>query len=134
MLSTTMMSPRRLLAATALLSVLAMTATAQRLFADISGKWTMTVAGPQGANESAVMFKQDADTLTGNIDSPVLGASKLTGTVKGDTVRFAFTVAIQGMSYELKANGSVKDKDNIAGSLESPNSIANFPFTMKRAP
>ncbi|MEP6833491.1 MAG: hypothetical protein ABJB74_08860 [Gemmatimonas sp.] len=128
------MSPRRLLAATLLLSVFAATAAAQRVLADLTGKWTMTVAGPQGANESAVVFKQDADSLSGNIESQMLGASKLSGMVKGDTIRFAFTVAIQGMPYELKASGAVKDKDNIAGSLEAPNGVATFPFTMKRVP
>lgn len=94
----------------------------------------MTIAGPRGVNESAVVFKQEADSLSGTIDSQMLGAAKLSGTVKGDTLRFAFTVELQGMQYELKASGAVKDKDNISGSLEAPNGVANFPFTMKRVP
>lgn len=95
----------------------------------------MTVAAPDGANESAVVFKQDADTLlTGTVESQMFGTAKLGGNVKGDTVRFAFTIEIQGMQFELRASGMVKDKDNIGGQLEAPNGMGSFPFTMKRVP
>lgn len=127
-------SVSRLFVATALFSVVAATATAQRWFADVSGKWAMTVAGPDGANESAVVLKQEAEALTGTIESQMLGLAKLAGSVKGDTVRFAFTVDIQGMQFELRAGGVVKDKDNITGALEAPNGMGSFPFTMKRTP
>lgn len=127
-------SVSRLFVATALFSVVAATATAQRWFADVSGKWAMTVAGPDGANESAVVLKQEADVISGTIESQMLGLAKLAGSVKGDTVRFAFTVDIQGMQFELRAGGMVKDKDNITGQLEAPNGMGSFPFTMKRTP
>lgn len=94
----------------------------------------MTVAGPDGANESAVVLKQEADALTGTIESQMLGMAKLAGSVKGDTVRFAFTIDIQGMQFELRAGGLVKDKDNISGQLEAPNGMGSFPFSMKRTP
>lgn len=51
----------------------------------------------------------------------MFGVSKLAGTVKGGTVRFAYTIDVQGMQFELRASGVAKDKDNIAGSLEAPN-------------
>lgn len=126
----------RLFAATLLLSVVTVTATAQRWLADISGKWTLILAGPDGAIESAVLFKQDADTLvTGTIENKmVAGQSKLMGTLKGDTLRFAYSIEVQGMTFELTASGMVKDKDNISGQLFAPNGMGSFPFTMKRAP
>ncbi|MEO7997282.1 MAG: hypothetical protein ABI852_07540 [Gemmatimonadaceae bacterium] len=127
-------SVSRLFAATLVFSVVAATATAQRWFADVSGKWTMTVAGPDGANESAVVLKQEAEALSGTIESQILGMAKLAGSVKADTVKFAFTIDIQGMQFELRAGGVVKDKDNITGQLEAPNGMGSFPFTMKRAP
>ena len=125
---------RRLIASTVLLLSSVSVAAAQRILADISGTWVVSAQSPTGASESTAVFKQDADTLSGTIESQTLGSAKLSGTVKGDTVRFAFTIAVQGTQYELKAIGSVKDKDNIAGSLEAPNGVANFPFTMKRIP
>lgn len=128
-------SERGLLAGLLLVSVSGIAAAAQRLLADVNGKWSMTVAGPDGANESAVVFKQEADTLlSGTIESQVMGAAKLSGTVKGDTLRFAFSLDVNGQPLELRAGGLVKDKDNISGSLEAPNGMGNFPFTMKRVP
>ena len=125
---------RNLFVAAVLASTAAVTATAQRVLADISGKWTMTVAGPDGANESNIVFKQDAGALSGTIENQMLGAARLTGTVKGDTVKFAFTIEIQNMPYELRAGGMIKDKDNISGQLEAPNGMGTFPFTAKRVP
>lgn len=125
---------RNLFVAAMFASAAAVTATAQHLFADISGKWTMVIAGPNGADESAVMFKQEAEALSGTIENQMLGSAKLAGTVKGDTVKFAFTVDVQGNVFELKAGGVVKDKDNIAGQLEAPNGMGTFPFTIKRVP
>ncbi|MEO7361462.1 MAG: hypothetical protein ABI120_14105 [Gemmatimonadaceae bacterium] len=127
-------SVARLFAATAVFSVISATAAAQRWFAEVSGKWSMTVAGPDGASESAVVFKQESEALSGTIESQMLGLAKLAGTVKGDTVRFAFTIDVQGMPFELRAGGMVKDKDNITGQLEAPNGMGSFPFTMKRTP
>lgn len=134
MLNISSFKVRRVVAATLLLSVATVTAAAQRLFADVTGKWTMTVAGPDGALESAIVFKQEAEVLSGTIESQMFGASKLAGTVKGDTVRFAYTIDVQGMQFELRASGVSKDKDNIAGSLEAPNGMGNFPYTIKRVP
>lgn len=125
---------RHLFVAAILATTTVVTATAQRLLADISGKWTMTVAGPEGANESAIVFKQEAEALSGTIENQMLGAAKLAGTVKGDTVKFAFTVSVQDMQFELRAGGTIKDKDNISGQLEAPNGMGTFPFTIKRVP
>ncbi|MEP6779770.1 MAG: hypothetical protein ABJC26_07770 [Gemmatimonadaceae bacterium] len=37
-------------------------------------------------------------------------------------------------AFILRAGGSLKDKDNIAGSLDLPNGMGSMPFTMKRQP
>ncbi len=127
-------STRNLFVAAVLVSAVAVTATAQRLLADLSGRWTMVIAGPNGAYESAVVFKQEAEVLTGTIEDQMLGSAKLAGTVKGDTVKFSFSVDMQGNVVELKVGGMVKDKDNIAGQLGAPNGMGTFPFTAKRVP
>lgn len=126
---------RRFVAATLLLSVVAVTATAQRFLADVSGKWAISVTSPDGtASESSAALKQDGESLTGTIESALFGSANAAGTVKGDTVRFAFTINMQGTPYELRAGGLLKDKDNIAGSLDLPNGMGSMPFTMKRQP
>ena len=125
-------SPRRLIAAAIVFSAVAVTATAQRMFADIGGKWSMTIDGPQGAMESAVTIKQEGEALTGTITNEMFGSSKLEGNVKGDTVRFAFTIDAGGQSIPLTAGAFVKDKDTVSGQIIAEG-MGNFPFTMKRA-
>lgn len=124
---------RPLLGSAILVAALSVSAAAQRFLADVTGKWTMTLAGPDGAIESAVVLKQESEGLSGTIGSQ-FGTSKLTGTVKSDTVQFTYSIDVQGMQFELRASGMVKDKDNISGNLAAPNGMGNFPFTMKRVP
>lgn len=123
-----------MVAALLLAATTAVTATAQRVFADITGNWTMSLAGPQGAMESGIVFKQVGDSLTGTVTSEMFGASKMVGFVKGDTVGFAYAISVEGMEYEISAGGLVKDKDNIVGEVIAPAGMGSFPFTMKRVP
>jgi hypothetical protein len=126
-----MSSPRRLIAAAFVFSAVAVTATAQRLFADVAGNWSMNIEGPQGPMESAVVFKQSGDTLTGTVTNEMFGSSKLDGNVKGDTVRFGFTIDAGGQSIALSAGAFIKDKDLIEGQLIAEG-MGNFPFKMTR--
>lgn len=121
-------------AALLLAATTAVTATAQRVFADITGNWTMTVDGPQGAMQSGIVLKQAGDSLTGTVTSEMFGGSKMVGFVKGDTVGFAYAISVEGMEYEISAGGLVKDKDNIVGEVIAPAGMGSFPFTMKRVP
>ncbi len=125
---------RRFIAAAILFSAIAVTATAQRIFADVTGKWTVTVTGPDGANESMATLKQEGESITGTIESAMFGSSKVAGTVKADTVRYGFTIDVQGMAIELRASALLKDKDNMIGTLDAQNGIGSFPFTAKRQP
>jgi hypothetical protein len=124
-------TPRRFLAAALLVSAVTVTAAAQHLFHDIGGKWSMNIDGPQGPMESAVVMKQEGEALTGTISNEMFGSSKLEGNVKGDTVRFAFTIDAGGQSIPLTAGAFVKDKDNVTGQIIAEG-MGNFPFTMKR--
>ncbi|MGV3709403.1 MAG: hypothetical protein ACO1Q7_11225 [Gemmatimonas sp.] len=102
--------------------------------ADVSGKWAMILSGPQGANEALVILRQEAESISGSIDSQLLGAAKITGTIRGDTLRFLVVVDFQSKPYEVRGSAALRDKDNIAGSLEPSNGVGTFPFTMRRVP
>ncbi|MEP6766818.1 MAG: hypothetical protein ABJB66_21055 [Gemmatimonadaceae bacterium] len=121
---------RRYVAAALLLSVVAVTATAQRLLADVTGKWTMSVTTPNGATESIATFKQTGDTLSGTVESEMMGSAKVTGMVKGDTVRFAFTIDIQGQQIPLTAGALLKG-DSMEGTVSAAG-MGDFPMTMKK--
>lgn len=120
---------------TAALFVSAMSAAAaQHLFADITGKWTITSDSPNGALQSTAVMKQDSTALSGTIDIPQIGSSKLSGTVKGDTVNYSFGLDMGGTQIQVNVVGVLKDKDNMAGTIYLPQEMGNYPFTAKRTP
>lgn len=134
---------RSLIAPTAIASTVALTtafnafpyaAASQASRADISGKWTIVAAAPDGAYQAVATFKQDVDALTGTIDSQTMGSAKLAGSVKGDTVKFTFSIDVRGRAMELRVGGVIKDKDNISGQLEAQSAMGTFPFSARRIP
>lgn len=122
---------RRIIAVSLLLSIGTVSAVAQRVLADVAGKWTMSVNTPNGATESTATFKQAGDTLSGTLESEMMGSAKLTGTVKGDTVRFAFTLDMQGQQLPLTASALLKDKESMEGTVSAAG-MGDFPMTMKK--
>lgn len=109
-------------------------AAAQRLFADITGTWIVSGQSPNGATESTAIFKQTGTELTGSLDIPDIGFAKLSGTVKGDTVNFGFTLDMQGTPLPVQVSGVLKDKDNMSGMISLPQDMGNYPYTAKRKP
>jgi hypothetical protein len=126
-------SIRRSFVAAALLCAATTAAAAQGLFADVTGKWNVTINTGGNVTESVVTLKQSGDSLTGTIESAQTNGSRnLVGTVKSDTVRFGFSIEMQGNTLEISVGGLVKDKDTIEGEMALPNGAATFPFTAKR--
>ncbi|MEO7362077.1 MAG: hypothetical protein ABI120_17230 [Gemmatimonadaceae bacterium] len=125
---------RRLLASALLLTSAVSVAAAQRILADISGTWAVSAQSPTGASESTAVFKQDGTALTGTLDIPELGSAKIAGTVKGDTVRFGFSIDVQGTLIPVQVSGLMKDKDNMSGTIALPQDMGSYPYTAKRKP
>lgn len=125
---------RRLIASAALLLTAVSVAAAQRVLADISGTWVVSAQSPNGASESTAIFKQDGTALTGTLEIPDLGSAKVSGTVKGDTVRFGFTIDVQGNQIPVQVSGMIKDKDNMSGTISLPQDMGSYPYTAKRKP
>jgi len=125
---------RRLLASALLLMSAVSVAAAQRILADISGTWIVSAQTPTGAGESTAVFKQDGTALTGTLDIPELGSAKIAGTVQGDTVRFGFSIDVQGTQIPVQVSGLMKDKDNMSGTIALPQEMGSYPYTAKRKP
>lgn len=125
---------RRLVASAALLLTAVSAAAAQHLLADITGTWIVSAQSPQGASESTLVLKQTGTDLAGTIDVPELGSAKVSGTIKGDTVRIGFSLDVQGNAIPVQLSGMVKDKDNLNGTVMLPAEMGNYPFTAKRKP
>ena len=107
-------------------------ATAQRILADLSGAWTLTVSLPDRSSSSLVDWKQKGDSLSGTIELENIGSRPITGVVKGDTVRFNFTIDMQGQAMAINGSCIVRDKDTLDGQLSLPNDMGSFPYAGKR--
>ena len=77
--------------------------------ANITGDWTFTVQTDMGAGTPAITFKQDGEKLTGKYTGQ-LGAADLTGTVKGNDVKFTFTLDAQGKGTGAGPDGAFYDR------------------------
>ncbi len=122
------------IATAAMLSLSAVTAAAQHLFADVTGKWAFSVAAPDQTRTSEVVLKQEGGKVSGTWDIPEMGGVRpLTGTVTGDTVMFTFTIDMGGQQAELRGTGVVKDNNAMVGQLELAG-MGAFPFDAKKLP
>ena len=117
----------------AALMIGAATATAQRILADFSGVWNVTIDGPQGPMNSQLTLKQTADTVAGEFESE-LGKAPVSGMVKGDSIKFSFGIDMGGQQLSIQGTGALKDKDNLAGQVEVVGMGAAFPFAAVRKP
>ena len=84
--------------------------------ADVAGTWAITVETPGGTGNPSVTLKQDGENLTGTYSSQVFGEQKVTGTIKGNAIRFSFTGTIEGNTLTVTYSGTV-EKDTMKGKV-----------------
>lgn len=83
---------------------------------NVTGEWTFTVQTDQGGGTPTITFKQDGEKLAGKYVGQ-LGTADLTGTVKGDAIKFTFTLDIQGQQAPVNYEGTV-EKNTMKGKLD----------------
>ena len=83
---------------------------------NVTGEWLFTVQTDQGGGTPTITFKQDGEKLTGKYTGQ-LGAADLTGTIKGNDVKFAFTIDVQGQQAPVSYAGTV-EKNTMKGTLD----------------
>jgi hypothetical protein len=90
-------------------AVFAVLATGMAFAADITGKWTGEMAGPDGGGMTVTFhFKQDGAKLTGTSEGPGGEMQIKDGKVDGDKI--VFTVSFDGGGGEMKIvhEGTIK--------------------------
>jgi hypothetical protein len=118
-------------------AALAMTAfsvaagTAQSSRIDVTGKWAFTVQTDAGTGTPTVTLKQEGEKLTGHYSSQNLGEADLTGTVKGQEIKFSFSADAQGTQLTVTYTGTVENKDSLKGAVDL-GGLAQGTFTAKR--
>ncbi len=97
---------------------------------DLTGTWNVSVQAGQEGLASTMQLVHQGDSLTGTIRSDV-GNANIRGQVRGDTVSFGFSMAVQGQSVSISASAVLTDPHNMRGTLNASGQGA-FPFTARR--
>jgi hypothetical protein len=84
--------------------------------ADVAGTWDLSVASPNGTGSRVLKMQQDGEKLTGEIESSV-SSGRVAGSVKGNTIAFTATVAMDTGTFEIHYTGKV-DADRMSGDVE----------------
>src|SRR5262249_36997426 len=115
----------------AIFSLAAAFAYAGQAKTDISGQWTFEVVTDAGGGTPTVTLKQDGEKLTGHYSSQTLGEADLTGTVKGQDIKFSFSADLQGTALQVTYAGTIESKDSMKGTIDL-GGMAQGTFTAKR--
>jgi hypothetical protein len=102
-------------ALTPLFAVAAVSLSAQRLAATLSGNWAYEVVTENGTGTPAVVMTQTGDSLTGSYTSGRMGTLPFKGSVKGQT--FTFAVNTSG-GATLTFHGTIVDADHVKGDVD----------------
>lgn len=117
---------RKFLMMAAVMLVSAATAAAQ----GISGEWDGMMGSPGGARPVKLVFVQQGEKLTGTVKR-ASGDVALEGTVKGDQVRFSYTIIYNGNPFALSMTATVTG-DEMKGQVDMGGQ-AQDEFSAKRA-
>jgi hypothetical protein len=115
---------------TKLVAVAVLLATAASA-AEVDGKWTGTMATPNGDVPVSFTFQADGAKLNGSTMGPDGAEIKIAdGKVEGSNISFTVTVDFQGMPFTMNYKGTVA-KDRIKFTID----IFGMPFELlvKRA-
>jgi hypothetical protein len=83
--------------------------------ADVSGAWQFSVETSQGSGSPPVDLKQQGEKLTGTFHSQIFGDAALTGSVKGNTIEFAFEGDAQGQKLKVTYKGTIESPTVMKG-------------------
>lgn len=96
----------------------------------VAGEWDAQINTPGGVRAFAILFTVSGDTLSGTVKRPA-GNVPLSGTIKGNVVRFAYTINYNGNDLTLTITATVTG-DSMAGTVDFAGA-AEDDFSAKRA-
>lgn len=113
---------------------LVMTHTTPSAFAatDVTGTWTAQFEGPNGDNMTLTFhFKQDADKLTGTVESPMGGdpAEITKGKIDGDKI--VFDTSFNGMT--IHHEGTINGDEIKLSAKSDDGQMPPMDITLKRS-
>jgi hypothetical protein len=122
-----MLHARKLLIAGAAGALMSFSALA----ADVSGNWNLTVESPRGTQNPTMVLTQKGEEVTGTYKG-ARGEMPVKGTCKGNDLKLAYTVSMQGNEMTINYEGVVAG-DTITGKVVM-GQMGEAKFTAKKAP
>ena len=95
---------------------LAAPALAADAAASVTGTWNLEVQTSQGTGTPMLILKQDGENVSGTYKGR-LGEAPVTGTLKGNTLKFTFKISGPMGSLDVEYEGMVKG-DSIEGTTK----------------
>ena len=108
------------------------------LAADIDGKWTGQVQGPQGAMDITIVLKADGEKLTGTLTNQLGEVALQDGSIKGDAVAFKVVREFNGNKFTVVYKGKLAGDElkltrTFEGEFPGGQTPPPLDFTVKRA-
>jgi hypothetical protein len=100
--------------------------------ADVSGRWQVNVETNQGSGAPLVELQQQGEKLTGTFHSQILGDAKITGTVKGNAIEFAFSGDAGGQTITVTFKGTIENDTAMKGTAVYEGVDSNATWTAKK--
>ena len=115
------------------LSLVVATATMSTAAAaqSIAGSWDASMSTPGGVRKFTIEFQVSGDTLTGTVHRAA-GDVPLRGTIKGNLVKFSYTINYNGNDLTLTMTATV-DGDTMKGTVDF-GGAAEDEFSATRVP
>lgn len=104
--------------------------TAAAAAADVSGTWMFEVTLDAGTGTPTFEFQQKGEVLTGMYKG-MFGEEKVSGTVKGNEIRFTFKASQGGDSVVAKYEGAVQSDGTMKGKADY-SGVASGTWTAKK--
>jgi hypothetical protein len=96
---------------------------------DVSGAWVFEVETGMGSGSPEFTFKQEGEKLTGQYEGS-FGEAPVTGTVRGNEIKFSFNVDAAGQEATIVYSGTV-EKNSMKGEVEYGEDVTGT-FTAER--
>lgn len=97
--------------------------------ATVEGNWTMSLDGPQGPMQIALVLKQEGTKITGSMTSQ-MGETSLEGTYEGGKLAFGIYFEGPNGAMEIYFAAELKEDGTLAGSLSGP--MGDLPWVAER--
>ena len=117
---------RRLLLSLALTALLGAPLAAQ----SVAGLWDAGMETPGGSSKFTILFAVKGDSLSGTVTRSSGAQSPLSGTIKSDTVRFAYDITYNDNTLTLRMVARVA-ADSMVGTVDI-NGQANETFWARK--